>query len=172
MKRSELFKVGTILTISLGLFAYVMYPLPAAAQEPFDPTGTYTGQQQCNITLGDEPEPIVIEPGDVLTIRQTRKGLRLDNLDRKYLGVCTNASPGFEGVSCSFVSRGCAQLLEDFCELVIAKVGRFVIPGADTLSEVAFLATSSVTVSPTSENGPPARAFGTCTWDYRRQPAE
>jgi hypothetical protein len=171
MKRFGWFKISITIAVSLGLFAYAVNPILAEEQEPFDPTGTYTGQQRCdNHVVGDEFVPLVIGPGDSLTIQHTETGLVLESLGREYDGVCTNSSPGFEGVSCTFVARGCALILEGFCEVVVARIGLFFVPpaaAANTPSKVAFLAHSAFTVSP-GDPGPPARVFAHCTWDYRR----
>ena len=117
------------MAVSLGLFAYAVNPILAEEPEPFDPTGTYTGQQQCdNQVVGDEFVPLVIGPGDFLTIQHTETGLVLESLGREYDGVCTNASPGFEGVSCTFVARGCALVLEGRRALSLSTVRRTVSP--------------------------------------------
>ena len=168
MKRFGWCKTGMTIAVSLGLFVYAVNPILAEERKPFDPTGTYTGQQRCdNHVVGNEFVPLVIGPGDSLTIEQTDKGLVLENLGRKYNGVCTNASPGFEGVSCTFVARGCALVLKGFCEVVVARIGLFFVPpAANTPSKVAFLANSAFTSAPDNP-GPPARVFANCTWDYR-----
>ena len=170
MKRFGWFKIGITIAVPLGLFVYAVNPILAEEQKPFDPTGTYTGQQQCdNHVVGDEFVPLVIGPRDSFTIQQTDTGLVLESLGREYDGVCTNASPGFEGVSCTFVARGCAMVLEGFCEVVVARIGLFFVPpAANTPSKVAFLANSAFTAAP-GDPGPPARVFANCTWDYRRR---
>jgi hypothetical protein len=171
MKRFGWCKIGITIAVSLGLFAYAVNPILAEEPEPFDPTGTYTGQQQCdNHVEGDEFIPLVIGPGDSFTIQHPETGLVLESLGREYDGVCTHASPGFEGVSCTFVARGCALVLEGFCEVVVARIGLFFVPpaaAANTPSKVAFLAHSTFTVAP-GDPGPPARVFANCTWDYRQ----
>jgi hypothetical protein len=171
MKRFGWCKIGITIAVSLGLFVYAVNPIRAEEPEPFDPTGTYTGQQQCdNHVVGDEFVPLVIGPGDSFTIQHTDTGLVLESLGREYDGVCTNASPGFEGVSCTFVARGCAMVLKDFCEVVVARIGLFFVPppaAVHTPSKVAFLAHSAFTAS-LDDPGPPARVFAHCTWDYRR----
>jgi hypothetical protein len=172
MKHFGWFQRGITIAVPLALFVYAVHPIRAAEQEPFDPTGTYTGQQQCdNHVVGDEFVPFIIGPGNSLTIRQTERGLVLNSVGQKYDGECTNAHPGFEGVSCTFVARGCALVLEDFCEVVVARIGRFFVPPAaapTTPSKVAFLANSAFTFAP-GNPGPPARVFANCTWDYRRR---
>jgi hypothetical protein len=158
------------IAVSLRLFVYAVTPILAEEQEPFDPTGTYIGQQRCdNHVEGDAFVPFVIGPGDSLTMKKTDTGLVLKNLGRKYDGACTNASPGFEGMSCTFVARECAMVLKGFCEVVVARIGLFFVPppaAPTTPSKVAFLANSAFTSAP-GNPGPPARVFANCTWDYR-----
>jgi hypothetical protein len=105
MKRFGWFRIGITIAVSLGLFVYAVNPIRAEEPEPFDPTGTYTGQQQCdNHVEGDEFVPLVIGPGDSITIQPTETGLVLESLGREYDGVCTHASPGFRGLL-----RGCCR---------------------------------------------------------------
>lgn len=120
--------------------------------------GTYTGSTQCDGITGELEGPLLFGPGNQIILSQDATGLTLFT-DGAYQGACTAAATGFIGASCRFVETGCEFGIDDFCEVLIARIGQIQDPDTG-LSPVFFLAKSVYSIG--FEN-----SFGSCTWDYR-----